>query len=66
MPKTWGELHDSYAAHVDLLDKAISFLPQQEAVEAARGIVRNVRSFFAVRRARFGSELPLPLPAEKR
>ena len=28
--------------------------------------VRNVRSFFAVRRARFGSELPLPLPAEKR
>jgi DNA-binding Lrp family transcriptional regulator len=25
--------------------------------------VRNVRSFFAVRRARFGSELPLPMPA---
>lgn len=27
--------------------------------------VRNVRSFFAVRRARFGSELPLPVPAPR-
>ena len=26
--------------------------------------VRNVRSFFAVRRARFGSELPLPVNAD--
>lgn len=28
---------------------------------AAHANVRNVRSFFAVRRARFGSELPLPV-----
>lgn len=43
MPKTADEMHDSYAAHVDLLDKALGFLPPQEALEAARGIVRNVR-----------------------
>lgn len=28
--------------------------------------VRNVRAFFAVRRARFGSELPLPMEAAQR
>lgn len=44
MPKTMDELHDSYIAHVDLLGKALGFLPPQEAIEAARGIVRNVRS----------------------
>ncbi|WP_343623520.1 hypothetical protein [Roseateles puraquae] len=44
MPKTVDELHASYAAHVDLLDEALGFLPAQEALEAARGIVRNVRS----------------------
>jgi hypothetical protein len=43
-PKTVDELHDSYVAHVDLLDKALGFLPQQEALEAARGIVLSVRS----------------------
>ena len=44
MPKTVDELHASYVAHVALLDEALGFLPPQEAVEAARGIVRNVRS----------------------
>lgn len=44
MPKTVDELHDSYVAHVELLDKALGFLSTQEAHEAARGIVRNVRS----------------------
>ncbi|MDQ0034495.1 hypothetical protein J2W30_002250 [Variovorax boronicumulans] len=44
MPKTMDELHDSYVAHVDLLGNALNFLPQQEAQEAARGILLNVRS----------------------
>lgn len=43
-PKTVDELHDSYVAHLNLLDKALGFLPPQEALEAARGIVRNTRS----------------------
>lgn len=44
MPKTVDELHDSYIAYFDLLDNATSFLPPNEAEEAARGIIRNVRS----------------------
>jgi len=44
MPKTVNELHDSYIAYFNLLDTAAGFLPQNEAEEATRGIVRNVRS----------------------
>ena len=32
MPKTVAELHDSYVAHVDLLETSLGFLPPQEAL----------------------------------
>lgn len=44
MPKTVDELHDSYIAYFDLLDMAVGILPPNEADEASRGIIRNVRS----------------------
>lgn len=46
---------------------AVPDMPAYEAFAArllrADANVRNVRAFFSVRRARFGSELPLPTPA---
>ncbi len=43
-PETSKEWHDSCDAHIDVLANALAFLPPQEALEAARGILHNLRS----------------------
>lgn len=47
-PKTYEELYDAYAAHVNLLEDAIRFLPAEEATEAAKGILSYVRSLILI------------------
>lgn len=48
MPKTWGQLYEAYAAHVSLLEDAVSYLPRAEAVKAATGIVGHFRSLMLI------------------
>lgn len=47
-PQTYEELYDAYAAHVNLLEEAINFLPAAEANEAAKGILSYVRSLLLI------------------
>jgi hypothetical protein len=46
--QTYDELYDAYAAHVQVLTDAAEYLPEPEALAAAKGLLGNVRSLIMV------------------
>jgi hypothetical protein len=47
-PKTYEELYDAYAAHVNLLEEAVDYLPAVEAIDAAKAILSYVRTLILI------------------
>ncbi|MDY7507219.1 hypothetical protein [Ralstonia wenshanensis] len=47
-PKTAQEVCDAYEAHIELLEEAASYLPEEEALNAATEILSHVRSLITI------------------